>query len=207
MSSGLTSEDISWKTADSTVSTKYAYDASGLPTIMIDANGNTSTYQYDQYHLYPVLAKNPLGWGESYAYDYAVGKPSETTDANGTKTLVSHDGFGRELSRKVLVSGESVPKTLATQSYDDAVKPNQQIQTQYFDLAGTDSRKTYAYLDGFGNIIETRTETLDANTYSVIKVLYDTRGNKVLTTYPRSETGSVYVVVAPEEKGDSFVYD
>lgn len=183
------------------------YDANGLPTAVTDANGNTSTYQYDQYRLFPVSVRNPLGWGESYVYDYSVGKPTETTDANGTRTMVSYDGFGRELSKSVLVAGESVPRTLATQSYDDTTKPNGQIQIQYFDLMGQDSRKSYAYLDGFGNTIETRTETLDANVYSVNKVLYDTRGNKILATYPRSETGSVHMAVAPEEKGDSFTYD
>lgn len=207
VSSGLTSEDISWKSIDSTVSTKYAYDTSGLPVGVTDANGNTSTYQYDQYHLFPLSVKNPLGWGESYTYNYAVGKPSEITDANGTKIIVSYDGFGRELGKNVLISGEPISRILSTQSYNDTVKPNQQVQTQYFDLVGQDSRKSYAYLDGFGNAIETRSETLDANTYGVSKVLYDTRGNKIMMTYPRSETGSTFTTIARDEKGDSWSYD
>lgn len=121
--------------------------------------------------------------------------------------MVSYDGFGREMSRSMLISGESLPRTFATVSYNDTVQPNQRIQSQFFDLEGQDSRKSYTYMDGFGNILEARTETLDANMYSVSKVLYDTRGNKILATYPRTETGSTYTVIAPEEKGDSFAYD
>lgn len=48
---------------------------------------------------------------------------------------------------------------------------------------------------------------LDTDSYSVSKILYDTRGNKILMTYPRSETGAVYTTITPEEKGDSYAYD
>lgn len=207
VSSGLTTEDISWKDTDNVISNKYSYDSYGLPITTTDANGNVSSYEYDQYHLYPLSMKNPLRWGESYMYNYAVGKPGEILDANGMKTIISYDSFGRELSKSILISGESTPKTLTTQLYDDTVKPNQQIQTQFFDIAGQDSRKSYVYLDGFGNVIETRTEMLDADNYSVSKILYDTRGNKIMMTYPRTETGSLYTAIAPEEKGDSYAYD
>lgn len=57
---GLTSEDRSWKEASSIVSTRYVYNDKGLPTAVTDANGNTSTYQYDDYDIYPISTKNPL---------------------------------------------------------------------------------------------------------------------------------------------------
>lgn len=75
--------------AQTNVRVSYAYDAMGNRMAVTDANGHTTTYQYDNLNRL-VQKTDPLDHSWLFAYD-ALGNRTSTTDANGQTTLYSYD--------------------------------------------------------------------------------------------------------------------
>ena len=79
--------------AQTNVRTEYQYDAAGNRLAIIDANGHTTTFGYDELNRL-VSQTDPLGNATTYVYD-AVGNQLALTDALGFTTSMSYDPANR----------------------------------------------------------------------------------------------------------------
>jgi RHS repeat-associated protein len=137
-------------------STTSAYNSLGLVTSQKDARGNISTYGYDSASLYVATTTNALSQVTYKTYDYNSGKVSTTTDPNGSIYVNTYDGLGRLITQYQpdTTSSSTVP-VLATQYvYNDTALPSVD-KIQY--LSAATSSEVYAYFDGLGRIIQSRT--------------------------------------------------
>lgn len=162
-------------------STVFTYGATGCAscgggvdklTSVTDANGNVTTYQYD--NLGRLLTEtDPLGKITSYGYD-AIGNLISKTDANGNTVKYTYDSLGR-LLKKMYPDGKT-----ETFSYDavgnilTAGNPNISYTMTY----DNGSRLT-AVTDSFGwtmsyeyDLLGNRTKLMTPNG-RIIKYFYD----------------------------------
>ena len=135
---------------DAAIDAKAA--ASGLPTKITDARGNTSELRYDTtYGLYARSLTTPLGQVEQYEFDPEWGALTKHMDANGVEQTRSYDRLGRRVAIKL--AGDSLPwrkwqyhvGTAGNSNYPPAVavlqrEPNGSAdyrpQVYFFDGAG-----------------------------------------------------------------------
>jgi RHS repeat-associated protein len=153
----------------------------GLPVITRDPLGNDSTIAYDHpYHLLPVQATDPIGLTTSAVHDYRVLQPRMVTDANGNRRAVSFSLLGFVTSTAVMGrEGETAGDTLVApgsrMEYDFFAVVNQQqpvfvrsivrehhITETDVPLPERDSTiESVQYSDGFGRLLQTRTQADD----------------------------------------------
>lgn len=156
--------------------TTYAYGGSSCPscgggngeklTALTDANGNTTSYLYDQ--LGRALKENDqLGSTTAYAYD-ARNNPISKTDANGNTINFSYDANGR-LLKKTYPDG-----TDETFSYDS--------KGNLITAANKHISYTFSY-DAAG-----RVKSVSDSTGKVISYEYDLLGNKTKMISPEGKS-------------------
>lgn len=95
--------------------TQHAYDVAGNLTAVVDANGNTTTYAFDDLGRLSSQV-SPVTGTTSYSYDPA-GNLISTTDANGATTARAYDAVGRALTAVSSCTGADTEQILWT--YDD----------------------------------------------------------------------------------------
>ncbi len=156
--------------------TSYAYGGSSCPscgggngeklTALTDANGNVTSYLYDQLGR-SVKEADPLGNSTAYDYD-ARNNPVSKTDANGNTINYSYDANGRLLKK----------------SYPDGTE-----ETFTYDAKGnllTAANKNIAYTftyDAAGRMLS----STDSNG-KVISYEYDLLGNKTRMISPEGKS-------------------
>ena len=85
------------------VTTSYAYDSAGNLTGVTDANGNQTTYVYDDFGRMQSQT-SPVTGTTTYVYDFA-GNLVSSTDANGATTTRTYDALARVSSASSVCSG------------------------------------------------------------------------------------------------------
>ena len=154
-------------------SSTIAYNSLGLVTSKKDARGNQTSYGYDAYNMYATSTTNALGEISTTTYDYIFGKVATSTYPNGSKYASVYDGLGRLLLQyQPDTSATTSAPVLATQYlYSDTAFPSI-FKTQY--LSAASSTEQYAYFDGFGRIVQSRTgvATTTNNTVFTPNVTY-----------------------------------
>ena len=135
----------------------------------------------------------------------------EITDPNGNQTHYVYDGLGRLIETQV--TNPNAPSELiptAAFSYDLSSSPVSTTQTLFAentDLNGNPIEVTgKTYFDGFGRILQTRTEAEDTNVL-VTQREYDERGNVAKEFLPQYQTGMEYGAFASSEPHTEFTYD
>jgi RHS repeat-associated protein len=153
----------------------------GLPVIMRDPLGNDTTIVYDRpYHLLPKQVTNAIGLTTAAEYDYRTLKPRMTTDANGNRRAVSFSPLG-------LVTATAVMGKEGEQAGDTLEAPSSRLEYHFFaflqrrqpifvrsiarrhHVTETDvplpqrdeTIETVEYSDGFGRLLQTRTQAED----------------------------------------------
>ena len=173
---GNLTKQESWITGTSYASTTKSYNSYGLIAAIADARGDTTTYLYDGYNLYPATTTNALSQKTQNLYNYTIGKVTQTVDANGATTTTAYDGLGRQLtlSEPDPTTGSLVTKT--TYAYTDSSTPGSTsvLETDYLNSAS--STNTYMYADGLGRNLQQRTLAEGTNTYSVKDWTYNNLG-------------------------------
>ncbi|MGW6458219.1 DNRLRE domain-containing protein [Streptomyces sp. NPDC055078] len=119
--------------------TKYEYNAHGLLTRAIDANGHPTTNSAFGPHGYPATTTDALGKATTYAYDER-GQVREVTDALGKKTTQTYDVYGRPLVHKepkdqqggVLITTPA-PVYDANDNVTTSTAPNGAVSTAVYD--------------------------------------------------------------------------
>ena len=182
---------------------KREYNGKGLFTKTMNPRGYETNYEYDTYGIYPVSITNAKSFLESFEYDYTTGKPSKKVSINGLETLLEYDSFWRLTSQKVKTDGEYTTKQV---NYDDTSAPNSVHTTLYFYTTQTDTQDIIVYKGWFWNTIQAKKSYKDQ--YITTKSEYDSRGNRLYTTYPTFESNSNYSVLnKATEFWDSYTYD
>ncbi|HYH10093.1 MAG TPA: FG-GAP-like repeat-containing protein [Thermoanaerobaculia bacterium] len=157
------------------VVTSYEYDTHGNLTLVVDPNGNRTTYLFDDFGQM-LRETSPVSGITTHSYDLAGNVITTTTAA--TTTTRTYDALGRALTSMSNRGGESEQTGW---QYDAGVNGVGRL-TSMTDPAGS---ATYRY-DRRGLLIETA-KTLSGTTY-VTKFAYDADGNRSQITYPSGRT-------------------
>lgn len=143
------------------VRTEYTYDADGNRLSIKDANGNVTSYAYNNINQL-IRQSDPLTHTWQYAYD-AVGDRTEMLDANGATTSYVYDADNR-------LTSIQYPGSTVQFGYDAGSR-----RTSMTDSLGTTSW-SYDTLDRVISVIDPFHKTVG---YS-----YDPAGNRTGLTYP-----------------------
>ena len=186
-----------WKSDNTLVDTTYQHDAygnithqtqyanTGDNTHYATANPRTTVTDYDAQGILPVKVTDPLNYAITTTYDYRWQKPLSEKDANGNTTYYTYDNFGRLETVKLPAETGSFTyqATYASGTSFGNGSPYWERWTQHIE---TGDIVTYAFYDGFGRRIQTRS-TGDTNTI-VEKVVYDALGRVVQESIPLEST-------------------
>ena len=195
-----------WKTGATFVSETYTYNTYGNVTKYKDPLSNQTTYTYDVYNLYPTTVKNPLNHSTLYTYDYSSGKPLTIKNPNGFTSTYVYDGLDRVIEEKIPNPTTGVGVTKTTYVYDDVSFPRSVHKSVYCDVGI--AKEVYTYVDGFGRVVQTRSELETPDMYTVTDTIYDARGNISVTSLPYEASGEVYDdATTDEDILTSFAYD
>jgi hypothetical protein len=163
---------------------EYDFQQAGLPTIhglMVvqrDALGHDTAIAYDPpYQMLPVSVTDPAGLVTQAAYDYRVMKPRQVSGPNGNSTIFNFTPLGLLAStwvRGKAGEGDQRSPSIARE-YDFLAFDNRQqpifvrtIRRAYHDTQTEiplpkrdDTIETLEYFDGFGRLMQTRTQAED----------------------------------------------
>ena len=168
-------------------STRVAYDFQlpqfnsrrGLPLRMRDPLGNDSSTVYDQFQLLPLGVTDAAGLTTVAEYDYRAMQPRATTDPNGNRTRYSFTPLG--LLKETFVMGKAgvnegdleQPGThffYDFLAFDERRQPvsvrairreHHDTETDVEPTARDATIEAVEYSDGFGRVIQTRTQAED----------------------------------------------
>ena len=177
------------------ITTDMAYDARGNRTTVTVSGGGipqsrtwaTTSHQADRY---PAAFRNPEGHSETAAYDTGLGVPTSVTDANGRRTLIAYDAFGRETSRTRVWDDTST-----TTSYEwcgaecamaasacgalRSVAPAMKSTT-----TAPDAPETVRYFDRLGRLVRTDAASFGGGAARRVDVFHDARGRVACESAP-----------------------
>ncbi len=170
-------------------SEQNAYNAYGLVASTTDPRGNVTSFTYDSRNLYRATTTNALSQSTHAYFDYTLGKPKQTIDANGLVFETVYDGLDRPITEKQ--PDLTTPSTLVTKktyAYTDTVGLRKVLETNHLD--GSTDFTIHKYLDGFDRVIQTRKEAEDSNKFSVKDIVYNSSGLVDRESLPYFSTGS-----------------
>jgi RHS repeat-associated protein len=165
----------SWKTGTTYVNTQITYNSYGLPISSIDERGKVTNYTYDAYNLYPIKTKNPLGHETNFTYDYATGKLNSKTDQNGFVYQSTYDGFGRIVEEKIPDLVAPYAPVLKTKYVYIDIPLSVSVKTMNY-LDNVNTIDSYQYFDGFGRVIQERSQAEGVNNFNVKDIVYNDSG-------------------------------
>ncbi len=155
----LTAQQV-WNDQDqSFLTTSYSYDQYGNLTQTTDPLNRVSTTSYDDtYHLYAVSQTNALNQSTSQQWDYQLGLPISTTDANLNTISTSYDALGRAI-QTTDPSGAWISQT----QYLNWGDPTQQHVRTIQNDGSDDGLWSDTYLDGLNRTWRIVKKGLDAD--------------------------------------------
>ncbi|HEV2721302.1 MAG TPA: RHS repeat-associated core domain-containing protein, partial [Thermoanaerobaculia bacterium] len=156
--------------------TSYGYDIAGNLTSVVDPNGNTTTYAFDDFGRMRVQA-SPVTGTTSYAYD-AAGNLTSTTDANSATTERTYDALGRVTGSTSYRAGLDT-ETIAY-SYDQDACGFGNGVGRVSEIDDPTGGTSYCY-DRRGLLIS------EGNAYQT-SFQYDINGNRSSIVYPDGRT-------------------
>ncbi len=159
--------------------------AKGLPLEQQDALGRKSSIEYDKYQFLPVKATDPLGLKMQAENDYRLFQPWLSTDANDNKSMVRFSPLGFVMDTFLIgkegeEEGDALDRNDFTTSgtrneYDffafindgnpiyvkSIVREHHKYETDVPVGQFDDTITTVEYSDGFGRLVQTRTQAED----------------------------------------------
>jgi len=205
---------------DREIVNEFRYDSFGNIAEAVDPRGNISrTFYDDATHAYPVRTLNALGHTEEFEYDARFGEITLHRDANGAERKVEFDSFGRAATTWNPQDPVDDPTTVF--SYDDRfIDANGDGIGEIFpsvtqlvkdSLPGDGVFRTQSFYDGFGRMIQTRSESEDSAVQIVSgSITFDERGLPKEQFTPYFENYSenfIPVMSGGSLKSISFSYD
>ncbi|MFA6105431.1 MAG: carbohydrate binding domain-containing protein [Patescibacteria group bacterium] len=204
---GNMTKQESWQTSTTYINNQKIYNSYGLVTSDIDALGNTTTYNYDSYNLYPTTTTDALSYKVIKSYDYSNGKPKQVIDQNNLKYQTVFDGLDRVVA--ILKPDLTTTSTLVTSTeylYTPQSIGWQIKQTDYLNNATTTD--SYAYTDGLDRTIQKRQRVDDSGNYSVTDFVYGSRGPIEKESLPYFSSGSASTTATTTQSlYKTYLYD
>jgi len=182
------------------VGTLRTFDIAKNTLTQQDPNGNITTFGYNDdganEYAFPTSIRNPLGQKANIAYDYYLGKPMQTTDANGTSAAFSYNDPLDRLTQVTRATGAG--SGVASQTNYSYPSPNQVTVKQDQNTEGDGALVTIQLFDGLGRDSATQKYEGGSSFIEVDKA-YDAAGR-------------IYTVSNPYRPGDTvalttYLYD
>ena len=200
----LTKEE-EWLNTGPNPSTQMTYDDFGNILSITDANGNVTKNTYDQtFHKFLVTIENALGHTTGFEYEPRYAQILSTTDSNGVVERSIYDVFGR-LIKSI---GPNDTEALPTQEiiYDLDILPNRITTKLRVEHGETEVMTSYAFIDGMGRTIQTRSPAEDSEKQIVTGVQkFNNRGQVEMECHPYFDDFSE-VYVQPSENIPCVTY-
>ena len=174
--------------------TKHTYDIAGNITSIIDPNGHSTTFSYnDTCNLYarPLTVTNALGQATTLGYDYGTdcsngtGNLTFAIDPNGVQTAYAYnDPLDRVTQIRRAAGGNA-----SQESQTNYLYPNPTWSVEYQDQKSTHDGliQRQSVYDGFGRLVENRTIE-DGAHYIATDTAYDALGRVAATYNPSRMT-------------------
>lgn len=195
---GDVTKEESWISGSNYSTIIRTFNSFHLPQTETDPRGNTTTYAYDAFNLYPITVTNALSHTTNFEYDYRFGKAVKTIDANGLVSKVTLDGLGREVKQEYTVprtrpdNSFFTKKTTSYELYQQngEVKGWKTIEENWLDApdaAQPRKNKVVTYTDGFDRPIQIRAQA--ESQFSVLDTAYNNIGQVDKTSLPYFSDG------------------
>jgi len=176
VSKGNLTREMSWLNSGGNAVSTYQYDAYGNRTSLTDPQGRTTRIVYDAtYHAFPEVVYNPLNQAYRKTFNAANGQPTAETDPNGFTTRYVYDTFQRKTKEIKPYDSEVLPTTLIRYLID-GVPPEGVLVSKRETSGGSGTLDTVQYVDGFGNLVQTRSEYENSANRILQDVFYDPMG-------------------------------
>lgn len=179
----LTSEEY-WLDTGTNPVTTYEYDSFGNRTKITDAENRASRMEYDTtFNTFPVKtwnAKNQLTVKE---FNPANGEVTKETDPNQFVTSYVYDTFQRKTKEIKPYDSDAYPTTLI-QYFLDGPAPKSVMVSKREIPGAAGTLDTVQFVDGFGNLIQTKSEYGSGLNRSAVDVYYDTMGRVAKQSNP-----------------------
>ncbi len=166
-----------WLSTGTNPITTYGYDVYGNLANQTNPRGYTTTFQYgirDSTYTFPEKIINAKGQIIENYYDLGTGKLLSITDSNGYVTNYTYDAHGRILKEIMQYDTLTYPTKEYNYTYD-GVAPEKILIKQRETSGQTGTFDTYQFYDGFGNLIQIKTEA-ENNQQIVLDIFYDEEG-------------------------------
>lgn len=202
----LTREEQWRDTGDNPVTT-YEYDNFGNRTKTIDPEVHATRIEYDStLNTFPVRTYNALNHPTLREFNSANGEVKSETDPNGYVTSFIFDTFGRKIKEIKPYDSESAPTT-EIQYVLDGIAPELVITSQR-EAAGGGTLDTVQGVDGFGNLIQTKTEAESSANRIAVDVYYDVMGRVKQQSNPYLSDATLgYSAVDASKPATTYGYD
>lgn len=141
------------------LATTLEYDAFGNVTKVRDALGRETTNTYDATSTYLIQIANHLGHTRQLEYDALFGQVTRSIDQNAQPTRTEYDALGRPL--RVFGPLSDVTPVLTYEYLLAPVPPSRTITRVRVSLDTAEELVTYAFTDGLGRTIQTRSPAED----------------------------------------------
>jgi len=164
--------------------TTYRYDIYGNRTETTDPEGRLTKVDYDtEFHTFPVRVTNAKGQVTERQFNPANGKPTLEKDPNGAETRYIYDIFQRLV--KVIKPGDSDAYPTTEISYNlDGIAPESVTVKAREQAGAAGTLDTIQTVDGFGRVIQSKSEYQDPAYKVAVDTYYDSMGRDARHTLP-----------------------
>ena len=193
---------------------RYQYDKYGNQIVIMDANGNRTTVDYDPLaHTFPVVERrhfaadgSPLGaLTFAASYHHGFGQASAATDYNGHPHIFTFDTFGRLAS--MVKPGDTLEKPTEQYTYHIG-SPRSFITTKKRIRSGEDAVITrIVYFDGLGRKLQIRTDAGDGRVVVTEAMTFNARQSERDKYLPYFSNGFDYASPDPALPKLTMHYD
>jgi YD repeat-containing protein len=204
---GNLTKEVHWMdTATTNPVTLYEYNGFGNLTKITDAENHATRTEYDTtFNTYPEKTWNAKQHLTTRIFNTANGEVVQETDPNGFVTKYVFDIFNRKVKEIKPYDSEAYPTTL-TQYFLTGTAPSGVMVSKRESAGMSGSVDTEQFVDGFGNLIQTKSEYSTGLNHTTVDVFYDVMGRVKKQSNPYLVNGSM-VYSPPVTTTPSISYD